>query len=196
MLVESGITTSTVKGQYTMKLGTAGGTNGYYGVKLFHQQDLLTNWSEIVNLFKFYKIHSVTYYFTFIHNGSPYQTNTVTGTSYSVITGDALPSAFWVYDKENWPTATFPDIREYEGVRQFQFGNRRQLRITYKPILFNTVQDVYSNATQQAVRSPWCDTNNAMNHGGVTMGWFNPDATNGAEFIVHSRVRFSVKQMR
>jgi len=189
----AGVTATDTKGQRVIKLGLG----GPYGCKLAMQMQTLTNWTEIANLFKFYKIHRVTYTYTFVHSGSPYQTTDIGTGAGPTILGDALPSAKWVHDKENWAIGTFPDINEYERVRLHQFGpNKRSLSITWKPNLFQNTYDVYSNVSQQAVASQWLDTSEAVNHTGVSMLWYNPDGTNGAEFILTARVRFSVKQMR
>lgn len=155
----------------------------------------LTNWSEISSLFNYYKVLSITYTIDFVHNGSPYISNSAdTGVK---ITGDVLPELNWVRDTENHTVISFPDITQYQGVRRFKFGTRRTCTITYKPIAYNTVVDVGSNTSYVPTRSPWLETVNALTPlCGVSGVIFNYDGTNSPEFMVSARVRFLTKMVK
>lgn len=193
-LSEAAISTTDTTGRRTFAVGI----NSYAGMKLSFEPQNITNWSEISNLFQYYKMLSITYIFSFVHNTSPMQTNTAVGAGTGqIITGDYLPEVTYVVDRENHPTGTFPDISQFEGTRTFRFGTKRTLAVTYKPMVFDTVADVYGTVTQTPRPAIWVDTTQStLNYSGLSMRWYNGDGTNSPNFTVMARARFLVRQMK
>lgn len=162
--------------------------------KLLFEMGSITNWSEISSLFEYYKVKSITYTWDFVHN-----TSNFTAAGSTAAYGNFLPEIAYVYDRDNHALGTYPDITQMQGVRKFKFGDkaRRSVSMTYKPTIYNLVNDTLGNTTYIPIRAPWCETaNSTVKFGGISGTIFNFDGDTHIGFIVSARVNFLCRLMK
>jgi len=181
------ITTATVTSNLGKReIQIANGTSANF--KLLFDMASITQWTEISSLFEYYKVQSITYTWDFAHNMSNF---TAAGTTSAY--GNYLPEINWVLDRDNHAIGTYPDITQMQGVRKFKFGERgrRSVSMTYRPNIYNLVNDTLSNTTYVPIRAPWCETSNSsVKFGGISGTLFNFDGDTHAGFILSARVKF------
>lgn len=167
----------------------AGGNNpGFHLTPTFG--DLISS-SEYTNLFDFYKLTYCVYQFEIVYNSA--QIPSVAAPSYVAA---ALPSISYVIDRDQHSAGSFPDVTQNSRFKTFYFGNKRVLRIGFRPYSSDRIIDGVGNLANTTRPAPWIDAvAPSIKHTGISGVVYNySDAT--VAFIITARYYFMMKQQK